>query len=465
MILATGFLALALVFQNCGKMGAGSLQHLSQSASVSPGNAGGIGTASQMVLVQSNPAALVGKIQIGGVGSKAFDPTKMAVWNYDENNPVVRATDHGAGSLFNIYAPNIVYQGNHLWNIYFGGEDGTSGGYYDRISMLTSSDDFAQGSFSDHVLQIDNGAWVDVNNESVIKLDSTHWEMVYTTLDGSTGLNKPGFAFSSDGAHWTPSIGDRTYMLQMTGAPDWAAADVNGTNVLYFENGTYYLYWKKQTNSVQYSTSSDGVNFSYGGQLITEDQAAAQFPSDCPGINDAKKINGQYLWLFHCNTNKVWFSTGRGPLAISPAQILFRATADVPRSSGPATARIWANPEPSLTTFANPALDPYIVSAGIVTDGTRLYGLLYGATADPNIDAQSLFARWLQRKVIFRNAEVRWGDNEVAFGPDSLRIYLDGGVTSATGNFDVYDSDGTTLLYTSPVVTIHSGDVWSYIGA
>jgi hypothetical protein len=31
-----------------------------------------------------------------------------------------------------------------------------------------------------------------------------------------------------------------------------------------------------------------------------------------------------------------------------------------------------------------------------------------------------------------------------------------------TGRFYVYDTDGTTLLYTSPQVTMRSGDVWTY---
>ena len=55
---------------------------------------------------------------------------------------------------------------------------------------------------------------------------------------------------------------------------------------------------------------------------------------------------------------------------------------------------------------------------------------------------------------------MRWGDIEKAYGPNRLKISMSSDIE--TGTFYVYDVDGTTLLYTSPLVTIRSGDIWNY---
>jgi hypothetical protein len=48
------------------------------------------------------------------------------------------------------------------------------------------------------------------------------------------------------------------------------------------------------------------------------------------------------------------------------------------------------------------------------------------------------------------------------FGMTNSRLVTSNEVE--TGNFKVYDTDGTTLLYTSPLVSLREGDLWSYSG-
>jgi hypothetical protein len=64
--------------------------------------------------------------------------------------------------------------------------------------------------------------------------------------------------------------------------------------------------------------------------------------------------------------------------------------------------------------------------------------------------------------VIFTSTSVDWGNDELALGPDLIRMGTDNAVE--TGSFRVYDTDGTTLLYTTPLLTTRPGDVWQYIG-
>jgi hypothetical protein len=73
-----------------------------------------------------------------------------------------------------------------------------------------------------------------------------------------------------------------------------------------------------------------------------------------------------------------------------------------------------------------------------------------------------IYARWLQKRVIFQNANVRWGDVERSYGPDIIHLALVSGDSIETGRIYVYDTDGQTLLYRSPLVTIQAGDIWSY---
>jgi hypothetical protein len=72
-----------------------------------------------------------------------------------------------------------------------------------------------------------------------------------------------------------------------------------------------------------------------------------------------------------------------------------------------------------------------------------------------------LFARWLQKKVVFQNNYVTW-DVSTGFGMKNSRLAMSNKIE--TGVFKIYDTDGQTLLYTSPLVTVREGDLWNYAG-
>lgn len=382
----------------------------------------------------NNTAALPGKNQIFGVKSNAFNPNKLNVWNYDDRGVVIQPN---AGTVQNIYAPNAIYTGGNGWNIYFGGEDGAATSDEDRIYRTTTSDNFQ--TLGAHSLAINRGYFLDVNNESVVKLAANDWRMAYTTMGTSNpptyGLNKTGYATSTDGINWTPSAGSQSYMLSMSGYNNWANGDFNGSNVIYKDaGGTWHLYFVDMATGAvpgnHHATSTNAVNYTYQG-------VAGNFGY---GINDLKAFTYQsqtyYVGLYHNNGQGVWYTVGTSltNLGASPTQ-----------------------------AFANyGSADYYIATDGLVTDGTRVMGVLYGGTATWGPTFR-IFARWMQKKVVFQNAYVNWSTN-TGFGPDVVRLAQGAGDNVETGNFKVYDTDGTTLLYTSPTVTMRTGDIWLYTG-
>ncbi|MDQ0110044.1 hypothetical protein J2T02_005192 [Chitinophaga terrae (ex Kim and Jung 2007)] len=367
--------------------------------------------------------------EIRNVGSGTFNPAKMSNWNYDERNPIIAAQPGGNS---NVYAPSIQANGG-AWNVYFGGWDGTTDGH-DRISVTVTNDNFL--TFNPHALMIDNGVMIHMNNETVIKTADGIWRMFYTTYGGSPALNKPGYATSANGVNWTPSSGNASYLLNMSGYANWNNADVNGSNVIYYEGGTYHLYFNDfnypstgHAFAVHHATSTDMINFTYTGDVLNEGLVA----------QDVKKFtysgNNYYLMVLHINGNELRYSVGTGPATFPASQ--------------------------QLTTNLG-ASDRYITSAGFVTKDNRLYGVLYGAGPVSTLDHNAIHAKWLQKKVLFISDRTgaQWGDIERAYGPDRIKLYMNTNIE--TGHFYIYDTDGSTLLYTSPRVTMRSGDIWEY---
>lgn len=358
-----------------------------------------------------------GKIynEIHNVGSGSFDPNKISNWNYDHRRPLL--------SGHNIYAPSIVFNG--AWNIYFGGWLNKND-VKDRVYIRTTYDTF--NTFQEPVQQIFSMTYEHVNNESVIKVSDSEWRMLFTTYPNNA-TNKPGYATSINGANWTPMYASPSNLISMVGYKNWENADVNGSNVIYYENGKYHLFFDdfNKPTSVFYATGTTANTYTYEGVALNEFKIA----------NDLKSftLNGkqQYLMGLHFNTDKIWYS-------VSDSLTTF-----------PSTNVLFSNLDSN---------DKYITSIGFVTAGNRLYGALYGAGVSSTLTTNRIFAAWLQKKVIFKSDKVRWGDIEHANGPDKIWLFMSAEIE--TGKFYIYDTDGITLLYTSPPVTIKKGDIWEY---
>ena len=101
--------------------------------------------------------------------------------------------------------------------------------------------------------------------------------------------------------------------------------------------------------------------------------------------------------------------------------------------------------------------DRYMVAVGIVTDGERVLGIFYGAGASKGLAENRIFAKWLQKRVVFETAAGTLSEGALGLGPDALLLPAS---EEATGRFLVYAEDGVTLLHAGDEVTVRPGDVW-----
>jgi hypothetical protein len=359
------------------------------------------------------------RAQVRNVGSRAFSPTKLRNWNYDARNPII-VPKPGTGGR-NVYAPNIVFNG--AWNVYFGGwDDGT---FNDELSVTVSYDNFL--TFQPHTKIMTHGGFTHVNNETVIKTGPNQWQMAYTTYPAG-GLNKPGYATSTDGVAWVPNTGTTAALMTMSGYPTWSAADVNGGNAIIFDGSQYHMYWIDFANNfaMSYATSPNNRDYAFQGTKFT-----GYVPQDIKSF--LVGATRYYVSVYHNNGANTYLSLNTSLASPAVPSLLFPHTGTA---------------------------DSFITSIGLVTDGTRLYGALYGASAVPSLDQNRIFASWLQRKVVFQNASTFLGANQ-SYGPDMLFVYMTPGQSVETGRFSVYDSDGTTLVAQTPKVTLLAGDIWT----
>ena len=218
--------------------------------------------------------------------------------------------------------------------------------------------------------------------------------MVCTVYPDKQDRNKPAYFSSPDGIIWNgdalPHPADYGDIVSIEGYPNYTDADINGVNVIFRDENTLRLYFNnyKDFGRVYRATSSDGKNYTFAGIAL-----------ECGlAVNDVKRfeVNGKQCWLMglHRNREGLWYS-------MSPDGNSFA-------------------PEQSLLTHAGPE-DRYIVALGWVTEGNRLLGVLYGAGAVPELNRNRIFARWLQKKVVFTSTDGTVCEPAGAVGPDRHR--------------------------------------------
>jgi hypothetical protein len=401
-----------------------------------------VASAMSISFVSNNGAP--SSIQIMNVGSGRFNANNAKNFQYDLRQPFIDV--QGSGPCRNIYAPSVVQNGPGCYNVYFGGWDGTPLSpqpyiCHDQVSVTVTEDNFA--TMNPHYLIVGNGPVNLLNNPNVIRYrpsSSGHetWAMVYTQLPYSPVLNKPGISHSSDGVVWSPGQGGS--FLNMSGYPNgWANADVNGGNVLATEDEgtTFHLFFIdfKHFPGIYHATSQDLQNFYYRNVAVANGLI----------VNDVKKINGQWVMAMHENGANIYISYGQGNLS----------------------SAVFSAPVLLLPHFSSS--DEYIVSVSLVVeDGERLMGVLYGATSDPRLTGNAIYAAWLQLRVLFKSADntTVWGLGDASRGVGPTMSIVDVNEPAMVGRFWVYEADYDprsntgSLMYVSDEVTVRAGDIW-----
>jgi hypothetical protein len=107
---------------------------------------------------------------------------------------------------------------------------------------------------------------------------------------------------------------------------------------------------------------------------------------------------------------------------------------------------------PEQAMFAGAYLDDqYLTTPAFVTKGTQILGVLYGGnSSDLSNPADSIFARWLQKKIVITDSGGVQHVAQGGYGPD--RQWFQAPTSgSLEGTLTVYAEDGLTQLATGKV--------------
>ena len=393
---------------------------------------------SALELEPTTPAAPEGFVEITGVEAVEFNPGlwQAGTLNFvaDLRFPLLAPR---AGKFRNIYAPSAVETPGG-YRLFYGAWDGVATGN-DRIYSAATDPRFQ--SFSDRHIIVLPGSYTHVCNVNALRLNDGVYAL-HATVYPVGKLNKPG-CFKSDvtGTNWNglagePYTAQARDIVEIAGY-DYAGADMNGLNVMLHEDGVYRLYFGDftQPGGVFRAMSSDGKHYVFEAKVL----------GDATFVNDVKKFRvgttNFYLMGLHENGARLWQTVSANGLAFPAAR-------------------------PLLTNLD--AADRYIVALGWVvrgaqeSQGRRLLGVLYGAGPVPSLDRNNIYARWLQKRVVFVGEDGTRYPGTKSFGPDRQLLKLTG-PGPVSGRFEVYAEDGLTLLGKSGELKVRAGQSFTLL--
>ena len=142
-----------------------------------------------------------------------------------------------------------------------------------------------------------------------------------------------------------------------------------------------------------------------------------------------------YLMGLHHNGDRLWYALSRDGKSFAPQRVLCTKLGEA---------------------------DAHIVSVGFVVAGEqeaagrRVLGFLYGAGAAPVLDANRIFARWLQKRVVLTAGDELFEPSR-AIGPDRQLVRLP---RAANVPLEVYAEDGITLIGRSAATKFEPGKAY-----
>lgn len=373
-------------------------------------------SAAETIAIGEVPGASApeGFAEIRGVAAGPFAPELWSAGTLnlvpDHRRPFI---DPLQGKKRNIYAPSIV-ETKDGWRVFYGGWDGVPTGN-DRIYCLDATRDF--GTFSNRRIIIEHGRFVHVCNVSAVETSPGVSALMCTAYPDARGLNKPAFfdGFARD--NWlsgqTPRVAALADIVSMTGYPAYEKSDINGMNVILRESGFFRLYFSSFTDfgKTYRATSPNGRDYTWDGECIRTPKM----------VNDVKEfvVGGRptYLMAFHANCPELSYALSPDGMKFEEAKKLATALDDY---------------------------EKYIVAIGWVVKGDqdapdrRLLGFLYGAGAKSTLDANRIFARWLQKRIVVTAPDFE-SVGGAALGPDAQLVRVPAPVNARV---HVYAEDG-----------------------
>jgi len=372
--------------------------------------------------------AEVGTVEINGVAAGVF---AAKYWEDNTLNLVPDMRDpllapRQSGVFRNIYAPSAVQTATG-WRLFYGAWDGVPTGN-DRIYCADTTDFI---DFGARRTVIEHGEFIHTCNVNALAKDGGGFEMVVTAYPDAKGDNKPAYFSSPDGEAWNgaaaPCAAKQSDIVRVEGYDKYDDADINGVNVIMRGCGCLHLYFNnyKDFGRVYRATGTDGKTFQFDGTAL-----------ECPyAVNDVKWFavadGPRYLMGLHMNGEGLWYALSKDGMKFDKEQ--------------------------PLLTHTGPQ-DKYIVALGWVVRDNRLLGVLYGAGAVPELNRNRIFARWLQKRVVFTSNDGTRVEPEAALGPDRQILRIPEGIDRA-GTLQIFAEDGKTPLGEPIPGTLNPGTV------
>jgi len=373
--------------------------------------------------------AELGTIELHGVSAGDFDPRmwEEGTLNFVPDIRLPLLEPRKGGVCRNIYAPSAV-ETEDGWRLFYGAWDGVDT-MNDRIYSV-STRDFVD--FGERRIEIDHGDFIHVCNVSALRLPDGGWRLMCTCYPTDNDRNKPGFFSSPDGINWNgspaPCAARKSDVITFEGYDKYPDADINGMNVILYEDGVYRLYFNnfRDIGRVYRATSKDGKSFTFDG-------ASVGFPGV---VNDVKKLTAGgkawYVMGLHMNGDRLWYSLSKDGMTFGEVKELAKNLGD---------------------------RDRYIVAIGWVTRGNRVLGFLYGAGEVPTLERNRIWGRWLQKRLVFVSKDATRYEALGALGPDR-QVFAAPRDRATEGHFEVYAEDGVTRIGGNIAARLESGGVY-----
>ena len=380
------------------------------------------------VLQETAGQVNAGTIEIQGLSAGNFNPTywqqNTLNWVPDVREPMF--TSLTTSPYQNIYSPFPVEQSGG-WRMFYGGWDG-SDTPNDRIYSVTTADFL---TFNNRMLVVDHGAFQHMNDVNVQQLPDGSLHMMCTG-GAYDGRNWPTYFSSPDGVVWNgtpePYQAQLSDIVNIQGYSDYQAGGFNAGNVLFRETSDWVLYFYDNFGAIAQIYRATGTS----PQVVQFQSVALKTGADPNSVNKFVVANQTwYLMGLMSNAPQVWYSLSNDGLTFGPQETLF-------------------------TNLSS--LDTSMDTVSFVTRGSQVLGTLYGAntgTPDNQLSDNSIFARWLQKKVVVTDSSGTQYFTQGAYGPDR-QWFATPASGSLNGTVVVYAEDGVTIL-ASNVVSLTAG--------
>ena len=394
--------------------------------------------------------APLGFVEVQGLSAGPFNPLiwekDTLHWVPDMRMPIL--APRMGGVFRNIYAPSAVEEGNG-WRFFYAAWDGIESGT-DRVYSATTPDFI---DFYDRRTVIHNGDFVHVCNVNVQRIADGSLQMVATAWPDPRQRDRPVHFYSPDGNTWNgspaPYRAQFKDLLQIEGYSKDEESDLNGANVLLYDQDKYLFYFTNWSDrgKLYWSQGETPASFKFGGLALETEHA----------VNDVKKFtrDGQdwYVMALHKkgdvglpqkDVDKLWFSLSKDGKSFGQEQLMVKARDE---------------------------MDHNIFAVGFVARKDRILGVLYGAGPSIRCNRNQIFGYWLQKRVLLtanRAGHEAEYEAQSALGPDRQLIKLppvlpplDSHPVSVNfeGALTVFAEDGFTPIGSQPV-SLRPGGVY-----